>query len=70
MKIREATAGDRERLRELYTEFVREIPPPADLPLDVEHELGELDEYVGTEQVALVAEENGGEIIGFALEGV
>jgi ribosomal protein S18 acetylase RimI-like enzyme len=67
VKIREATADDRERLRELYTEFVREIPPPADLPLDVEHELGELDEYVGTEQVALVAEENGGEIVGFAL---
>jgi ribosomal protein S18 acetylase RimI-like enzyme len=65
MNIREATEADRSRLRELYTEFVREIPPPADLPLDLEHELSELDEYL-TDHLALVAE-NGGEVVAFAL---
>ena len=65
MNIREATGDDRERLRDLYTEFVSEIPPPAGLPLDLEHELGELDEYL-SDHLALVAE-NGGEVVGFAL---
>ena len=67
MKIRAATPGDRGRLRELYSEFVDEIPPPADLPLDLEHELGELDDYLESERVALVAEDETGEIVGFAL---
>src|SRR3954463_8057044 len=65
MKIREATEADRSRLRELSTEFVREIPPPADLPLDLDHELSELDEYL-SDHLALVAE-NGGEVVAFAL---
>lgn len=67
MTIREATTGDRERLRELYTEFVNEIPAPPGIPVDIEHELGELDEYLGDQNVALVAEDDDGRIVGFSL---
>ena len=67
MKIREATAQDRDRLRELYTEFVNEIPPLPGIPIDIEHELGELDDYLGGENIALVAEDDGGRAVGFAL---
>jgi GNAT superfamily N-acetyltransferase len=67
MTIREAKPQDRERLRELYQDFVREIPPPPGIPVDIEHELGELDEYLGDQNVALVAEDDGGRILGFAV---
>ena len=67
MTIREATGADRERLRELYSEFVNEIPPPPGIPVDIEHELGELDEYLGDQNVALVAEDDAGQVFGFAL---
>jgi len=67
MTIREATPQDRERLRELYQDFVRELPPPPGIPVDIEHELGELDDYLGDQNVALVAEGDGGRILGFAL---
>jgi GNAT superfamily N-acetyltransferase len=65
--IREAIAGDRERLRELYTEFVSEIPPLPGIPLDIEHELGELDDYLGDQNLALVAADDAGLVVGFAL---
>jgi ribosomal protein S18 acetylase RimI-like enzyme len=67
MKIREATSADQERLRELYREFVYEIPPPADLPIDLEHELRELEHFLDLQQVVLVAETDEGELAGFAL---
>jgi GNAT superfamily N-acetyltransferase len=67
MKIREATGDDRDRLRQLYQEFVQEIPPPPGIPVDIEHELGELDDYLGDQNVALVAEDDGGEVVAFAL---
>src|SRR5205823_4910281 len=67
MSIREATAQDRDRLRDLYREFVREIPPPPGIPVDIEHELGELDDYLGDQNVALVAEDDAGQVVGFAL---
>ena len=67
MTIRDATPQDRERLRELYQDFVREIPPLPGIPLDIEHELAELEEYLGDEKIALVAEDDGGQILGFAL---
>jgi ribosomal protein S18 acetylase RimI-like enzyme len=65
MKIREATQDDRARLRELYEEFFHELPPPPDMPVDIEHELTELDGYL-ERQMILVAED-GDEIVGFAL---
>ena len=67
MTIREATPEDRDRLRELYQEFVREIPPPPGIPIDLEHELGEIDDYLGDQNVALVAEDDAGQVVGFAL---
>jgi ribosomal protein S18 acetylase RimI-like enzyme len=67
MRIREATPADSERLRELYREFVYEIPPPVDLPIDLEHELRELEAFLDLQQVVLVAEAEDGEIVGFAL---
>jgi ribosomal protein S18 acetylase RimI-like enzyme len=67
MTIREATPQDRARLCELYEDFVREIPSPPGIPVDIEHELGELDEYLGDHNVALVAEDEGGQVLGFAL---
>jgi ribosomal protein S18 acetylase RimI-like enzyme len=67
MTIREATPQDRQRLHELYEDFVFEIPPPPGIPVDIEHELGELDEYLSDQNVALVAEDDGGRVLGFAL---
>lgn len=67
MTIREATQADHERLRELYREFVHEVPPPADLPIDLEHELSELEPFLRGQDVALVVESDEGEVIGFAL---
>jgi GNAT superfamily N-acetyltransferase len=67
MTIREATSADRDRVRELYEEFVGEIPPPPGIPVDIEHELGEIDDYLGEQNVALVAENDDGEVVGFAL---
>lgn len=67
MTIREATAQDRDRLRELYTDFVNEIPPLPGIPIDIEHELGELDDYLGDQNIALVAEDDAGRLVGFAL---
>ena len=67
MTIREATSADRDRVRALYEEFVGEIPPPPGIPVDIEHELGEIDDYLGEQNVALVAEDDDGEIVGFAL---
>jgi ribosomal protein S18 acetylase RimI-like enzyme len=66
MNIRQATPTDRDRLRALYAEFVREIPPPPEMPLDLEHELAELEAYLGHDQIGLVAEEDD-QIIAFAL---
>src|SRR4029453_3817850 len=67
MTIREATTQDRDRLRDLYREFVQEIPPPPGIPVDIEHELGELEDYLGDQNVALVAEDDAGQVVGFAL---
>jgi GNAT superfamily N-acetyltransferase len=67
MNIREATRGDQDRLRELYREFVHEIPPPADLPIDLEHELRELEQFLEQQEVVLVAETDEGDVVGFAL---
>jgi len=67
MNVREATVADRERLRELYAEFVNEIPPIPGIPIDLEHELGELDDYLGDANIALVTEDDAGRVVGFAL---
>jgi ribosomal protein S18 acetylase RimI-like enzyme len=65
VSIRQATDDDLAVLRELYTEFHAEIPPPDYADATLESELAELPPYV-REHVALLAEE-GGESIGFVL---
>ena len=71
MTIREAAAPELDRLRELYSEFFQERPPPAEMPVDLEHELGQIEQYVERpDHVALVAQDDGGEIVGFALAKV
>jgi ribosomal protein S18 acetylase RimI-like enzyme len=67
MRVREANEGDRERLRELYEEFVHEIPPPPDLPVDIEHELRELESFLSKQEIVLLAETDDGQVVGFAL---
>ena len=68
MQIRDAKAAELERLRELWQEFFSERPPPPDMPVDLEHELGQIENYVEQDgHVALVAEDDAGEIVGFAL---
>jgi ribosomal protein S18 acetylase RimI-like enzyme len=67
MTIREATSSDRDRLRELYAQFASEIPPLPDVPIDLEHELAELDDYLGDQNIALMAEDDAGRVVGFAL---
>jgi ribosomal protein S18 acetylase RimI-like enzyme len=69
MTIREATKDDLQTLRKLYEQFMRELPPPPDMPVDVEHELNELVDYI-ERHLALLAEDDGGEVIGFALAGM
>src|SRR5262249_22373056 len=51
MKVRDAGSSDRERLRGLYTDFVSEIPAPPGVPVDIEHELRELDDSLGNQNV-------------------
>lgn len=66
MTIREATKDDLQALRKLYEQFVREVPPPPDMPIDIEHELNQLVDHI-EDHVALVAEDDGGELVAFAL---
>jgi ribosomal protein S18 acetylase RimI-like enzyme len=54
-------------MRELYTDFMRELPPPPGIPLDLAHELQELQQYVDGRGVALVADDEAGNVLGFAL---
>jgi ribosomal protein S18 acetylase RimI-like enzyme len=71
MEIREAKSDELTRLQELYREFYDERPPPADMPVDVEHELRQIGAYVERDDhVALVAQDDAGEIVGFALAKV
>jgi ribosomal protein S18 acetylase RimI-like enzyme len=68
MTIREATKDDLARLRELYEDFFREQPAPPDMPVDLQHELNQLVDYIDADDhVALLAEDDGGAAIGFAL---
>jgi ribosomal protein S18 acetylase RimI-like enzyme len=68
MEIRDATADDLARLQELYTEFFDEQPPPPDLPVELDHELAQVADYVEQpERHALLAIDDAGEAVGFAL---
>jgi ribosomal protein S18 acetylase RimI-like enzyme len=65
VNVRRATEQDLVRLRELYLDFMHEIPDPPHVDVDVAHELEEVADIVRSE-VAVVAEQDG-ELAGFAL---
>jgi ribosomal protein S18 acetylase RimI-like enzyme len=67
MRVRRAVPEDFEAVATLWRQFDHELPPPThEGPSDVEKELGEVAEIIGNE-VALVAENDDGTPIGFAL---
>jgi ribosomal protein S18 acetylase RimI-like enzyme len=67
MKVRRAAADDFGAIAELWRLFDHEIPPPThEGPADVDKELGEVREIIDSE-IALVAEDDDGTPIGFAL---
>jgi ribosomal protein S18 acetylase RimI-like enzyme len=67
MKVRPAAANDFDAIAELWRLFDHELPPPThEGPADVEKELREVSEIIASE-IALVAEEDDGTPIGFAL---
>src|SRR5919199_1560423 len=71
MEIREARADELEHLRELYREFFDERPPPPEMRVDLDHELGQIATYLDRDDhLALVAEDDAGEVVGFALAKV
>ena len=67
MTVRPATAADFDPIAELWRQFDHEVPPPThEGPADEEKELGEIREIIDSE-VALVAEDDDGTTVGFAL---
>ncbi len=66
MTIRDAAVADLPQLDELWRAFEAEIPEPPWVDVDLEQELREVREVVERE-VAVVAEGDGGAIVGFAL---
>jgi ribosomal protein S18 acetylase RimI-like enzyme len=67
VQVRRAAAEDFEAIAELWRLFDHEIPPPThEGPADEEKELGEVAEIIESE-IALVAEDDDGTPVGFAL---
>jgi len=66
MRIRPAVPDDYEAVSALWRDLVAEAPPPVYESLDVEKELGEIREILAA-HVAFLAEDDGGNAVGFAL---
>ena len=66
MKIRDATAADLPALDPLKRAFESEIPEPSWVEFDLEQELGRFADVLARE-IAVVAEDEGGAVAGFAL---
>jgi ribosomal protein S18 acetylase RimI-like enzyme len=67
MSVRRAAAQDFDAIADLWRQFDHELPPPThEGPADVEKELEEVREIIGSE-IALVAEDDDGTPVGFAL---
>jgi GNAT superfamily N-acetyltransferase len=64
--IRAAGPADFDTVAALWRDFVAEIPPPSYEMLDVDKELGEIREILESE-IAFVAEDGHGRVVGFAL---
>jgi len=67
MNVRRAVQDDLDAVAELWRQFDHELPPPThEGPADEEKELGEVAEIISSE-IALVAEDDDGRPVGFAL---
>ena len=66
MRIRRATDADLGTLAALWRAFEIEVPAPPWVDVDAEQELAEIAEYV-RDGIALLAEDDAGEALGFAL---
>lgn len=66
MTVRRAGPGDSATVAALWREFQEETPPPAFEVVDVDDELGEIEEILASE-LAFLAEDDEGVAIGFAL---
>ena len=66
MRIRDATTGDLPALEALWRAFEAEVPEAPYVDVDLDRELREVAEIVDRE-VAVVAEDGPGELVGFAL---
>ena len=66
MKIRDGTAADLPTLDPLKRAFEKEIPEPPYVELDIEEELRRFADVLMRE-IAVVAEDNQGTVVGFAL---
>jgi ribosomal protein S18 acetylase RimI-like enzyme len=66
MSVRRATGADLAVIEELWRAFADELPPPSHLDVDFDAEIEQIREIVG-EGLGFVAEEDGGEVVGFVL---
>jgi ribosomal protein S18 acetylase RimI-like enzyme len=67
MRVRDATPDDLSALEPLWRTFEGEIPEPPWVEVDIDDELHDLAETLDRGTIAVVAENEGGELIGFAL---
>lgn len=65
MSVRAATADDLPRLRELWLDFEREVPPPSYVDVDHDEEFREIEEIVREHVAVLAVQED--EPVGFLL---
>jgi ribosomal protein S18 acetylase RimI-like enzyme len=67
MNVRRAAPDDLDAISDLWRQFDHELPPPThEGPADEEKELGEVSDILASE-IAFVAEDDDGALIGFAL---
>jgi ribosomal protein S18 acetylase RimI-like enzyme len=67
MRIRDATPGDLPALEPLWRAFEEEIPEPPWVDVDIDDELRDLAETLDRGTIAVVAENQIGELMGFAV---
>jgi ribosomal protein S18 acetylase RimI-like enzyme len=67
MRVRDATADDLPSLEPLWRAFEDEIPEPPWVEVDIDDELSDLAETLDRETIAVVAENQLGELIAFAI---
>ena len=66
MRIRRVTREDLPTIFELWRAFEREVPPPGHVEVDEAQELREIEGYLD-DGIALLAQEEDGDVVGFAL---